>query len=138
MPAKPAKITLAIRRAAACKAKQSKKEGLQRSKCTAGSDASRYTTNSGLIADKDNNNAYNRAYMPPTNAEEEEGSSSNNNSINGGTSDSTDKGKGSGIYKRNEGALHYEDILLHKRQRVTSYPYSLPSIPYANIYVYYV
>ncbi|KAK2067379.1 hypothetical protein P8C59_001128 [Phyllachora maydis] len=148
--AKPAKITLAIRRIAACKAKRrelakaraiagraaaakrhkkhkkavanarayklAKKEGLRRSKRTTGSNAGRYTTDSSLIADKDNNNAYNRAYMPPAKAEEEEeSSSSNNNSVNSGTSDSADKGKGSGIYKRSEGASHCKDILLYKQ-----------------------
>ncbi|KAK2073369.1 hypothetical protein P8C59_007657 [Phyllachora maydis] len=151
IPAKPAKITPAIRRAAAYKAKRyksakaytmagraaaakrrkkrkeaaanaqacklAKKEDLQRSKHTAGSNAGRYTTNSGLIADKDDNNAYNRAYIPPANAEEEkekkeeeeekEGSS-DNDSINGSTSDSTDKGKGSSAYKRGEGASRCE------------------------------
>ncbi|KAK2072137.1 hypothetical protein P8C59_006509 [Phyllachora maydis] len=121
MPTKPAKITPAIRYIAAYKAKQRKSakarataEGLRRSKYTTSSNASRYTTNSGLIADKDDNNAYNRAYMPPANTEEEEGSSSNNNSVNSSTSDSADKGKGGGVYKRGKGALHCKDILLYK------------------------
>ncbi|KAK2068694.1 hypothetical protein P8C59_003322 [Phyllachora maydis] len=88
----------------------------QRSKRTASSNAGRYTTNSGLIADKDDNNAYNRVYIPPANIEkEEEGGSSNDDSINGGTSNSTDKGKGSSVYKRGEGALYYEDTLLYKQ-----------------------
>ncbi|KAK2069805.1 hypothetical protein P8C59_004352 [Phyllachora maydis] len=135
--AKPAKITPAIRRTAACKAKQrksakacaiaAKKEGLRRSKRTAGGNTGRYTTNSGLIADKDNNDAYNRAYMPPTNAEkEEEGSSGDNNGINGSTSDSADKDEGSGAYERSKGALHYKDTLLYKRQYIASYLYSPP------------
>ncbi|KAK2069325.1 hypothetical protein P8C59_003916 [Phyllachora maydis] len=122
IPAKPAKITPAIRYIAAYKAKQRKSakahaiaEGLQRSKRTAGSDAGRYTTNSGLTANKDDNNAYNRAYMPPANIKEEEDGSGDDNSVNGGTSNSADKGKGSGIYKRGEGALYYKDILLYKR-----------------------
>ncbi|KAK2073386.1 hypothetical protein P8C59_007674 [Phyllachora maydis] len=124
--AKPAKITPAICRAAACKAKQRelakactiagraaaakrpKKEGLRRSKRTAGSNAGRYTTNSGLTANKDDNNAYNRAYIPPTNIKEEEGGNSNNNSVNSGTSNGTNKGKGSSVYKRNEGTLRYK------------------------------
>ncbi|KAK2072135.1 hypothetical protein P8C59_006507 [Phyllachora maydis] len=139
-PAKPAKITPAVYRAAAHKAKRRKsakaraiagraaaakrpkKEDLQRSKHTTSSNAGRYTTNSGLIADKDDNNAYNRAYMPPANAEEEEkeeeeekGSSSNNNSVNSSTSDSTDKGKGSSARKRGKGALRCKDILLYKQ-----------------------
>ncbi|KAK2072100.1 hypothetical protein P8C59_006476 [Phyllachora maydis] len=83
----------------------------RRSKRTAGGNAGRYTTNSGLIADKDDNNAYNRAYMPPTNAEEEEeekGSSSNNDGVNGGTSDSADKGEGSSVRKRSKSALYCE------------------------------
>ncbi|KAK2072756.1 hypothetical protein P8C59_007091 [Phyllachora maydis] len=123
MPAKPAKIMPAIRRAATCKAKQrksakayttagraaaakrSKKEGLRRFKRTTSSNAGRYTTNSGLIANKDDNDAYNRAYMPLANIEEEEGSSSNDNSVNSGTSDSADKGKGSSVYKCGKGAL---------------------------------
>ncbi|KAK2074244.1 hypothetical protein P8C59_008465 [Phyllachora maydis] len=132
--AKPAKITPAICRAAAYKAKQrelakayattgraaaakhSKKEDLQRSKHTAGGDTGRYTTDSGLIADKDNNNAYNKAYIPPAKAEEEEeeGSSGNDNSVNGGTSNSANKGKGSSVYKRGKGALYYKDMLLRK------------------------
>ncbi|KAK2068591.1 hypothetical protein P8C59_003223 [Phyllachora maydis] len=131
MLAKPAKITPAIRRAAASAAKRrkkrkeavanawasklAKKEGLRRSKRTAGSNASRYTTNSSLIADKDDNNAYNRAYVPPANAEEEKGSSGNNDGVNGSTSNSADKGKGSGVYECSKGALRYKDILLYKR-----------------------
>ncbi|KAK2071143.1 hypothetical protein P8C59_005591 [Phyllachora maydis] len=147
-PAKPAKITLAIRRTAACKAKQresakacttagraaaakrckkrkeaaantqasklAKKEGLQRFKRTTSGNTSRYTTNSGLMANKDDNNAYNRAYIPPANIEEEEGSSSDDD-VNSSTSDSTNKGKGSSARKRGEGASHCEDILLYKR-----------------------
>ncbi|KAK2072155.1 hypothetical protein P8C59_006527 [Phyllachora maydis] len=118
--------------------KLAKKEGPQRSKRTTSSDAGRYTTNSSLMANKDNNNAYNRAYVPPTNIEEKEGSSSNNNSINSGISNSTDKGKGSGAYERNKGALYYKDTPLYKRQRITSYPYSPSSTPYTDIYIYYV
>ncbi|KAK2072016.1 hypothetical protein P8C59_006394 [Phyllachora maydis] len=156
IPAKPAKITPAIRCIAACKAKQRKsakactivgraaaakrpkKEGLQRSKRTANSNASRYTTDSSLVADKNDNNAYNRAYIPPTDIEEEEGSSSNNDSINGSTSNSTDKVKGSSIYKHSKGTSRYKDMLLYKRQYVISYPCSPPSTPYADIYVYYI
>ncbi|KAK2072672.1 hypothetical protein P8C59_007010 [Phyllachora maydis] len=118
--------------------KLAKKEGLRRSKRTAGSNAGRYTTNSGLMANKDDNNAYNRVYMPLTDIKEEKGSSSNDNSINGGTSDSTNKVEGSSVYKRSKGALRYKDTLLYKQQCVTSYLYSLPSTPYTNIYVYYV
>ncbi|KAK2074726.1 hypothetical protein P8C59_008910 [Phyllachora maydis] len=121
MPAKPAKITLAVYRTAAYKAKRRKSaktctmaEDLQCSKRTTSSNAGRYTTNSSLIANKDNNNAYNRAYIPLANIEEEEGSSSNNNSVNSSTSDSADKGEGSGVYKRGEGALHCKDTLLYK------------------------
>ncbi|KAK2066204.1 hypothetical protein P8C59_000039 [Phyllachora maydis] len=121
-PAKPAKITPAICRIATRKAKRrksakaraivAKKEGLRRSKRTAGSNAGRYTTNSSLIANKDNNNnAYNRAYIPPTNTEKEEGSSSNDNSVNGSTSNSTNKGEGGGMRKRGEGASRYKDYL---------------------------
>ncbi|KAK2067363.1 hypothetical protein P8C59_001112 [Phyllachora maydis] len=96
--------------------KLAKKEGLQRSKRTTSSNAGRYTTNSGLTADKDDNNAYNRAYIPPANTEEEKekGSSSNNNSVNGSTSDSANKGKGSGVHKRSKGALYYKDTPLYK------------------------
>ncbi|KAK2072136.1 hypothetical protein P8C59_006508 [Phyllachora maydis] len=131
MLAKPAKIILAIRRVAACKAKRrksakayatagraayklAKKEDLRRSKRTISSNASRYTTNSGLIANKDDNNAYNGAYIPPAKAEEEEekDSSSNNNSVNSSTSNSTDKGKGSSICKYSEGTSRCKDILL--------------------------
>ncbi|KAK2066307.1 hypothetical protein P8C59_000136 [Phyllachora maydis] len=118
MPAKPAKITPAVRCTAACKAKRrklakayataAKKEGPQRSKHTISSNTSRNTTNSGLIANKDNNNAYNRVYIPPANIEEEKGSSSNDNSVNSSTSDSTNKGEDSGIYKRSKGALYYK------------------------------
>ncbi|KAK2073332.1 hypothetical protein P8C59_007621 [Phyllachora maydis] len=113
-PAKLAKITPAIRRVAACKAKQRKsaKAYAIRSKHTAGGNAGRYTTNSGLIADKDDNNAYNGVYVPPAKAEEEEeGGSSNDNSINSSTSDSADKGKGSSARKYGKGALYYKDIL---------------------------
>ncbi|KAK2069963.1 hypothetical protein P8C59_004502 [Phyllachora maydis] len=81
----------------------------RRSKRTAGSDASRYTTNSSLTANKDNNNAYNRAYIPPADTEEEEGSSGNNNSVNGSTSDSADKGKGSSARECGKGALRYKE-----------------------------
>ncbi|KAK2069755.1 hypothetical protein P8C59_004309 [Phyllachora maydis] len=131
--AKPAKITLAaytiVGRAAAAKHykkckeavanaqayKLAKKEDLQRSKRTASSNAGRYTIDSGLIANKDNNNAYNRVYMPPAKVEKkEEGSSGNDNSVNSGTSDSTDKGKGSGAYKHSKGALRCKDTPLHK------------------------
>ncbi|KAK2067940.1 hypothetical protein P8C59_001639 [Phyllachora maydis] len=137
-PAKPAKITPAIYRAAACKAKRCKSA---KARTTAGYNAGRYTTNSGLTADKDDNNAYNGAYMPPTDAKEEEekkGSSSDDNGINGGTSNSTDKGKGSSTRKRSKGALRYKDTLLYKRQRITSHPYGPPGTPYADIYIYYV
>ncbi|KAK2072805.1 hypothetical protein P8C59_007139 [Phyllachora maydis] len=131
--AKPAKITPAVRRTAACKAKQresakayttayklAKKKDLRRSKRITSSNAGRYTTDSGLIANKDDNNAYNRTYVPPANAEEEEEEeeeevgSSDDNSINSGTSDSADKGKGSSVYKRGKGASRYKDILLCK------------------------
>ncbi|KAK2068485.1 hypothetical protein P8C59_003119 [Phyllachora maydis] len=125
MPAKPAKITPAIRRAAACKAKRR-------------NNASRNTTNSGLTANKDDNNAYNRVYIPPTDIEKEKGSSSNNDGVNGGTSDNTDKGKGSSICECSKGTSCYEDILPRKRQRVTSYPCGPPSAPYANICIYYI
>ncbi|KAK2066311.1 hypothetical protein P8C59_000140 [Phyllachora maydis] len=139
MPAKPAKITPAIRRAAAYKAnKLAKKEGLWRSKRTASGNAGRNTTDSSLTANKDDNNAYNRAYIPPANTEKEEGSSSDNNGVNSGTSDSADKGEGSSIYKYGKGALHRKDTLLYKRQCITSYPYSPPGVPCANICVYYV
>ncbi|KAK2069744.1 hypothetical protein P8C59_004298 [Phyllachora maydis] len=133
IPAKLAKITPAVRRTAARKAKRrklakayaiagravaakrSKKEGPRRSKRTASSNAGRYTTDSGLIANKDDNNTYNRAYMPPANVEEEEeGGSGDNNSINSSISDSADKGEGSSAYKRGESALRYEDTLLYK------------------------
>ncbi|KAK2073074.1 hypothetical protein P8C59_007383 [Phyllachora maydis] len=123
IPAKLAKITPAIRRTAACKAKRRESakayaivEGLRRSKCTAGSDAGRYTTDSGFTADKDDNNAYNRAYMPPADIEEEEeNSSGDNNSVNSGTSDSTDKGKGSNMYEYSKGVSRCEDIPLYKQ-----------------------
>ncbi|KAK2072670.1 hypothetical protein P8C59_007008 [Phyllachora maydis] len=138
MLAKPAKIMPATYKLA-------KKEDLRRSKHTTGGNAGRYTTNSSLIANKNDNNTYNRAYMPPTNMEEEEekeeeeeDSSSNDNGVNSGTSNSADKGKGSSAYKRSKGALYYKDTLSHKRQRVVSYLYSPPSAPYANIYIYYV
>ncbi|KAK2070354.1 hypothetical protein P8C59_004855 [Phyllachora maydis] len=150
-PTKLAKIMLAIRRIAAYKAKRrkvakayaaaAKKEGLRRSKHTAGSNTGRYTTDSGLTADKDDNNAYNRAYIPSANIEkekEEEGSSSDNDSVNSSTSDSANKGEGSSVHKRGEGSLRYKDIPPYKRQRVISYPYSPPSAPYADIYVYYI
>ncbi|KAK2072152.1 hypothetical protein P8C59_006524 [Phyllachora maydis] len=134
--AKPAKITLAVYRVAAYKTKRrksakaytiayklAKKEDLRRSKRTASSNAGRYTTNSGLIADKDDNNAYNRAYVPPANAEEKEeeeeeekeDSSSDDNSVNGSTSDSADKDKGSSACKRSKGTSHCKDTLLYKR-----------------------
>ncbi|KAK2066357.1 hypothetical protein P8C59_000186 [Phyllachora maydis] len=172
MPAKPAKITPAIRRVAARKAKRrksakayaiagraaaakcykkrkkaaantrasklAKKEGLWRSKRTTSSNAGRYTTNSSLTANKNDNNAYNRTYMPPTNAEEEEGSSGNDNGVNSSISNSADKGKGSSMYKRSKGASYYKDIPLYKRQCITSYPYSPPGIPYTDIYIHYV
>ncbi|KAK2069723.1 hypothetical protein P8C59_004277 [Phyllachora maydis] len=112
----PATYKAKQRKSAKACAAAAKKEDLRRSKRITSSNAGRYTTNSGLIADKDDNNAYNRTYMPPTKAEEEkeEDSSGNNNSINGSTSNSTDKGKGSSIYKRSKGALYYKDTLLYK------------------------
>ncbi|KAK2068178.1 hypothetical protein P8C59_002835 [Phyllachora maydis] len=124
----PAKITPAIRRAAARKAKQCKsaKACAICFKRTTSSNAGRYTTDSGLTANKDNNNAYNRAYIPPTNVEEEKGSSGNNDSVNSDTSNSIDKGEGSSAYKRDKGALCCKDTPLYKRQRVASYPYSPP------------
>ncbi|KAK2067941.1 hypothetical protein P8C59_001640 [Phyllachora maydis] len=121
-PAKPAKITPAVRRAAAYKAKRYKlakayatAEGLRRFKRTTSGDTGRYTTDSGFIADKDDNNAYNRAYIPPTNTEEEEGGSGNDNSVNSSTSNSANKGEGGGAYEHSKGALRYKDILLYKR-----------------------
>ncbi|KAK2070672.1 hypothetical protein P8C59_005149 [Phyllachora maydis] len=122
MLAKPAKITPAIRRTAACKAKRRKS-------------AKAYA----IAANKDDNNGYNRAYIPPANTEKEkEGSSSNNNSVNSSTSDSANKGKGSSAYKYSKGASRYKDTLLYKQQRIVSYPCSPPSTPYADIYVYYI
>ncbi|KAK2072026.1 hypothetical protein P8C59_006403 [Phyllachora maydis] len=111
-----------------------------RSKRTTSSNAGRYTTNFSLIANKDNNNAYNRAYIPPAKAEEEEeeDSSSNNDGINSGTSNSANKGKGSSAYKRSKSASYYKDILPYKQQCIASYPYSPPGTPYADIYIYYV
>ncbi|KAK2072139.1 hypothetical protein P8C59_006511 [Phyllachora maydis] len=175
IPAKPAKITPAVRYTAAYKAKQrksakacaiagrtaaakrrkkrkeatantqayklAKKEDLRRSKRTAGGNTGRYTTNSGLTANKDDNNAYNRAYMPPAKAEEEEeeeGGSSNNNSVNSSTNDSADKGEGSSARKRSKGASRCKDTPLYKQQRIVSYPYSPPSMLYADLYVYYI
>ncbi|KAK2074346.1 hypothetical protein P8C59_008560 [Phyllachora maydis] len=124
--AKPAKITPAIRCIAAYKAKRRDNAG-------------RYTTNSGLTADKDDNNAYNRAYMPPANTEEEEeGGSGDDNSVNSGTSDSTNKGEGGGARERGESASRCEDTPLYKQQRVMSYPYGPSSAPYADIYIYYI
>ncbi|KAK2069757.1 hypothetical protein P8C59_004311 [Phyllachora maydis] len=93
-PTKPAKIMPAVRRIAACKAK--------------------YTTDSSFTANKDDNNAYNRVYMPFTNIEEEKGSSGNDNGVNSSTSNNTDKGKGSSAYKCSKGASRYKDILLYK------------------------
>ncbi|KAK2070877.1 hypothetical protein P8C59_005339 [Phyllachora maydis] len=88
----------------------------QCSKRTTNGNASRYTTNSGLTANKDDNNAYNRAYIPPTNVEkEEENSSSNNNSVNSSTSDSTDKGKGGSVREHGKSTLRYKDILPYKQ-----------------------
>ncbi|KAK2070802.1 hypothetical protein P8C59_005271 [Phyllachora maydis] len=116
--AKPAKIILAIRRIAARKAKQCK---LAKAYAAAGRAAAakrrknRNTTNSGLMANKDNNNAYNRAYIPPTNIKEEEGSSGDNNGVNSSTSNSANKGKGSSAYERSKGTLRYKDIPPHKR-----------------------
>ncbi|KAK2072853.1 hypothetical protein P8C59_007183 [Phyllachora maydis] len=100
---------------AACKAKwrESAKAYAMRSKRTAGGNAGRYTTNSGLTANKDDNDAYNGAYMPSADAEEEKGSSGDDD-VNSGTSDSADKGKGSGAYKRGKGALRCKDTLLYK------------------------
>ncbi|KAK2066186.1 hypothetical protein P8C59_000021 [Phyllachora maydis] len=128
--AKLAKITPAICRIATREAKQYKSA---KARAIAGLNAGRYTTDSGLTANKDDNNAYNRAYIPPANIEEEEGSSSNDNSVNSGTSNSTNKGEGSSAYKYNKGALCCKDTLLRKRQCVASYPYGPPSTPYANI-----
>ncbi|KAK2066325.1 hypothetical protein P8C59_000154 [Phyllachora maydis] len=124
IPAKPAKITLAIRHAAAYKAKRRK-----------------LAKACAIAADKDDNDAYNRVYMPPANAEEEEEEeegSGDNNSVNSSTSDSANKGEGSSAYKRGKGASRYKDMLLHKQQRVTSYPYSPSNTPYTDIYIYYI
>ncbi|KAK2066366.1 hypothetical protein P8C59_000195 [Phyllachora maydis] len=119
LPAKPAKITPAVRYVAAYKAKRrelakayataAKKEDLRHSKRITSSNAGRYTTNSSLIANKDDNNAYNRAYIPSTKAEEKEDSSGDNNSVNSSTSNSADKGEGGGAYKRSKGASRYKD-----------------------------
>ncbi|KAK2070684.1 hypothetical protein P8C59_005161 [Phyllachora maydis] len=122
-PAKPAKITLAEHCTAAYKAKQRKlakacttAEGLRRSKRTTGGNTGRYTINSGLTANKDDNDAYNRAYIPPADAEEEEeDSSGNNDGVNGSTSNSTDKGKSSSAHEHSESALRCKDILLYKQ-----------------------
>ncbi|KAK2066209.1 hypothetical protein P8C59_000044 [Phyllachora maydis] len=119
MPAKPAKIMPAIRRMATCKAKWRKlaKACAAAGRAAAAKRYKKYTTDSGLIANKDDNNAYNRAYMPPVEVEkEEEGSSSNDNSVNGSTSNSANKGEGSDIRKYSKGASCYKDILLYKRQ----------------------
>ncbi|KAK2074917.1 hypothetical protein P8C59_009087 [Phyllachora maydis] len=108
---KLAKIIPAICRTAARKAKRRESA---KAYAIAGYNAGRYTTNSGLTANKDDNDAYNRAYMPPANIEEEEGGSGDNNGVNSSTSNGTDKGKSSGAYKRGKGALYYKDILLYK------------------------
>ncbi|KAK2072696.1 hypothetical protein P8C59_007034 [Phyllachora maydis] len=102
--------------------KLAKKEGLRRSKRTAGSNAGRYTTNSSLMANKDNNNAYNRVYIPPADIEEEKGSSSNDNGVNSSTSNNTDKGKGSNTCKYSKGALYCKDTLPYKRHSVLARP----------------
>ncbi|KAK2068916.1 hypothetical protein P8C59_003530 [Phyllachora maydis] len=111
--AKPAKITPAIRRAAARKAKQRE---LAKACTIAGRAAAAKRRKK---PDKDDNNTYNRAYVPPTNVEEEEeeeeeDSSGNNNDVNSGTSNSTNKGKGSSVYKRSKGALRCKDMPLCK------------------------
>ncbi|KAK2067358.1 hypothetical protein P8C59_001107 [Phyllachora maydis] len=104
---------------AARKAKQRKSA---KAYAIAGHNAGRYTTNSGLKANKDDNNAYNRAYIPPTNTEEKEDGSGNDNSINSSTSDSTNKGKGSSIHKCSKGTSYYKDILLYKQHNSRQRP----------------
>ncbi|KAK2070357.1 hypothetical protein P8C59_004858 [Phyllachora maydis] len=105
--AKPAKITPAIHYTAAYKAKRRKSA---KAHAIAGRAAAAKRSN------KDNNNAYNRAYIPPAKAEEKEkGGSSNDNSINSSTSNSTNKGKGSSVYKYSKGALCCKDIPPYKQ-----------------------
>ncbi|KAK2068607.1 hypothetical protein P8C59_003239 [Phyllachora maydis] len=82
-----------------------------------------YTNNTGLLADKDKDNAYNRAYKPPTNIEEEDSSKDNSkeeeeeedNSSNNGTSNSTGNSKDKARRELSNSGSYYKDILLYKR-----------------------
>ncbi|KAK2068455.1 hypothetical protein P8C59_003091 [Phyllachora maydis] len=118
--AKPAKITLAIYCAAACKAKRRKSAKAYAIVGRAAA-AKRYKKRKEAAANaqatnKDDNNGYNRVYIPLANTEEEKkGSSSDNDSVNSGTSNSANKGKGSGVYKCGEDALRCKDTLLYKQ-----------------------
>ncbi|KAK2067212.1 hypothetical protein P8C59_000971 [Phyllachora maydis] len=96
----PAKITLAIRRAATYE---------------------RYIKRNPL-ANKNKDNAYNRVYKPPTNTEEERGNKDNNkgeenkdNSNNNSISNSTNNSKDKARYKPSNSSLCYKDTLLYKR-----------------------
>ncbi|KAK2075446.1 hypothetical protein P8C59_009574 [Phyllachora maydis] len=114
----PAKITLAIRYAAAYKLKREEM-----------ANAGVYTNNTSPLANKDKDNAYNRAYKPPTNikeegsskdnSKEEEDKSSNNNSTGDSAGNSKDKAR----RKLSNSSLRYK---------------APPSTAYADIYVYYI
>ncbi|KAK2066281.1 hypothetical protein P8C59_000112 [Phyllachora maydis] len=71
------------------------------------------------LANKDKDDAYNRAYKPPANAEEEGGSKDNskeekeedNSSNNDSTSNSTNNSKDTARYKLSDSSLYYKVAL---------------------------
>ncbi|KAK2067210.1 hypothetical protein P8C59_000969 [Phyllachora maydis] len=74
-----------------------------------------YTNNPSPLANKNKDNAYNRAYKPPTNIEEESGNKDNSkeeeeedNSDNNSTSNSTSNSKDKARYKPSDSSLCYK------------------------------
>ncbi|KAK2066304.1 hypothetical protein P8C59_000133 [Phyllachora maydis] len=118
-----AKITLATRRAAAYRRKleeiaqayaTSAKATATKGRIKRNKNTGIYTNGTGLLANKHEDNAYNRAYKPPTNIEdkgsskddskEEEEDNSNNNRTGNSTSNSKDKAR----YKLSNSSLYYK------------------------------
>ncbi|KAK2068579.1 hypothetical protein P8C59_003211 [Phyllachora maydis] len=101
----PAKVTLDIPRIAVYKYKREEMAG----------NAGIYTNDPSLLANKDKDNAYNRAYKPPTNIEEKGSSKDNSkgkeeedNSNNNSTSNSASNSKDKAGYGPSNSSLYYK------------------------------
>ncbi|KAK2066359.1 hypothetical protein P8C59_000188 [Phyllachora maydis] len=80
------------------------------------------TNDPSSLADKDKDDAYNRAYKPPTNIEEEGSSKDDSkdeeeeedNSDNNSTSNSTDNSKDKARYRPSNSSLYYKVVAISR------------------------